>query len=119
MPDHLARIRRSFGGGRRRSLYWWFWDHYDEIIAEREPVNGDRKVRIDWETVADSLNEIGIRVLVGKEERLVTGATARRTFHRVEVDRKAQGIRPVTTAVPRRSGVVSSRIRMVGSKPRE
>lgn len=97
--DYIARIRQSLKTRAKRrynELYWWFWEHYDEIGA------GDKGAadRANWVAVADYLNAMpdGPRVRVGKnadgtpETGPIKPETARRTFARVKEDKAKGGV---------------------------
>lgn len=108
MPDHVARIRKALRGtGRTSALYWWFHDHYEEIVTQQE---GDKQV--SWVTVAASLNALGIRVGNGK---LVTNATARKNFNRVKADKAKLAVKQEAKPQQR----VAPRVSMVPARPKE
>lgn len=94
----VAQIAAALSGRGRRGhseLYWWMWDHYDQLQGERERQG---RGRADWVTATEQFMQLG---LTGRDSAPLKPENVRKTWERVVRDKGVQPTQKHAVAVSR------------------
>jgi hypothetical protein len=83
------------GRGRyagRSSLYWWMWENFAELQEARA-----KGARADWRSAVEEMTRVG---LTDRNGNPPSPETARKTWSRVVLDKKAAGDQPAKPQRP-------------------
>jgi hypothetical protein len=83
----IREIANALTGRGRLShspLYWWMWDHFDQLQKERQG-------RADWISATEEFAKLGFS---GRDKTPLKRDNVRKTWERVVRDRKARGRKP-------------------------
>ena len=92
----VKRIAEAISGrGRlgRSPLYWWMWDHFDQLWKERQG-------RADWISVTKELTKLAF---TNRDGSPLKPENVRKAWSRVVADRKREAERSPQTAAATRS----------------